>query len=194
MSHTPWLVEITEAEQKLVALLFHHHQYCNHLLAPESGFPPSLLFLLWIEFERSFFAVVTSIFFQTSAHSYSYTFASLLLLFCILGPLLPVFEQVIPEVWAWERSLSAILVSLSFSSLSSSSGSSTPQTELALYNFKSLVGHVSFQFLVRSKHLSFLWISLLFPRTNSPLLRSKASSYRSSIFACSFHSPALLQG
>lgn len=46
MSHTPWLVEITEAEQKLVALLFHHHQYCNHLLAPESGFPPSLLFLL----------------------------------------------------------------------------------------------------------------------------------------------------
>lgn len=90
------LAEKREVQSKLVALLSYHSQYYNHLLNYSRQHISSFLALFALNsLKEALFAVVPSIFLQTSGHFCSYTSASLLLLFCILGLPLPILKQVI---------------------------------------------------------------------------------------------------
>lgn len=80
--------ETTKTEQKLVALLSCLHQNCIT--------SPFLAVFALNSFKEAFFAVIISIFPKPQFISVLTLSASLLLLFCILAYMLPIFEQVIP--------------------------------------------------------------------------------------------------
>lgn len=176
------LAEKREVQPKLVALLSYHSQYYNHLLTPDSTFPPSLLFLLWTVWKKPF--LLLSLAFSSKPQ--------------VISVLRPVFCSC-SAFWGCPFQFS----SLSMAEISVSHPDFTGLLLMrliysvdrhTLYNFRYLMGHIPFQFLVRSTHLFFLWITSSFPHINSLLLRSKVSSHWSSMFLCSFHFPALRQG